>query len=149
MYCKLNYVINLLSTLNQRWHWRRLGNLSLGWISKFMKRGILLALSQSFTLIYMTPRSGFLKKKKMQQYVREIRLRCIKAEWQCNTSMTKYGKYKSDGLWSIKWMRWTVVDEMNEMDYVVLHIIVIFCLNKIWVHPHKMVSISLYYIVLV
>ena len=31
--------------------------------------------------------------------------------------MTKYDKYESDGLWSIKWMRWTVVDEINEIDY--------------------------------
>ena len=23
----------------------------------------------------------------------------------------------SDGLWSIKWMRWTMVDEMNGMDF--------------------------------
>ena len=34
-----------------------------------------------------------------------------------NMSMTKYGKYKNDGLWLIKWMRWIMVDEMNEMDY--------------------------------
>ena len=27
--------------------------------------------------------------------------------------MAKYGKHESDGLWSIKWMRWTMVDEMN------------------------------------
>ena len=39
-----------------------------------------------------------------------------KAEWQCNRSMTKYGKYKSDGLWSIKWMGWTIVDEMNGVE---------------------------------
>ena len=30
-----------------------------------------------------------------------------------NMSMTKYGKDKNDGLWLIKWMRWTMVDEMN------------------------------------
>ena len=23
--------------------------------------------------------------------------------------MTKYGKYESDGLWSAKWMRWTMI----------------------------------------
>ena len=40
-----------------------------------------------------------------------------KAEWQCNMSMTKYGKYESDGLESIKWMRWTMVDEMNGMAF--------------------------------
>ena len=40
-----------------------------------------------------------------------------KAEWQCNMSMTKYWKYQSDGLWSTKWMRWTMVDERNEVDY--------------------------------
>ena len=34
-----------------------------------------------------------------------------------NMSMTKYGKYKNDGLWLIKRMRWIMVDEMNEMDY--------------------------------
>ena len=39
-----------------------------------------------------------------------------KAEWQYNMSMTKYGTYESDGPWSIKWMRWSMVDEMNEMD---------------------------------
>ena len=32
-------------------------------------------------------------------------------------SMTKYGKYESDGLLSTKLMRWTMVDETNEMDY--------------------------------
>ena len=26
-------------------------------------------------------------------------------------NMTKYGKHESDGLWSVKWMRWTMVDE--------------------------------------
>ena len=31
--------------------------------------------------------------------------------------MTNYGKHESDGLWSIKWMRWTMVDEMNEINY--------------------------------
>ena len=31
--------------------------------------------------------------------------------------MTKYGKNKSDGLWSVKWMRLTIVDEMNGMDF--------------------------------
>ena len=40
--------------------------------------------------------------------------------------MTKYGKYKSDRLWSInQWnrlwkmelMRWNMVDEMNDVDY--------------------------------
>ena len=31
--------------------------------------------------------------------------------------MTKYGKYESDGLWSTKWTRWTVVDKMNGMDF--------------------------------
>ena len=31
--------------------------------------------------------------------------------------MTKYGKYESDWLWSMKRMRWTVVNEMNEIDY--------------------------------
>ena len=34
-----------------------------------------------------------------------------------NMSMTKYGKFESDGLWSIKWMTWTMVDEMNGMDF--------------------------------
>ena len=38
-----------------------------------------------------------------------------KAEWQCNMSMTKYSKCESNELWSIKWMRWTMVDELNEM----------------------------------
>ena len=32
-------------------------------------------------------------------------------------SITKYGKYECYGLWSIKWMRCTMVDEMNKMDY--------------------------------
>ena len=40
-----------------------------------------------------------------------------KVEWQCNVSMTKYGRHESDGLWSIRWMKWTMVIEMNEMDY--------------------------------
>ena len=40
-----------------------------------------------------------------------------KAEWQCNMCMTKYSKYESNELWSIKWMRWTMVDELNEMGY--------------------------------
>ena len=40
-----------------------------------------------------------------------------KAEWQCNISMTKYRKYEWNGLWSIKSMRWTMVDEVNETDY--------------------------------
>ena len=47
-----------------------------------------------------------------------------KAEWQCSMSMTKYGmsmtkygKYESDGLWSRKWMRWTMVDKMNGIDF--------------------------------
>ena len=31
--------------------------------------------------------------------------------------MTKYSKYESDGLWSITWMRWTMVDWINEMDF--------------------------------
>ena len=31
--------------------------------------------------------------------------------------MTKYNKYKSDGLWSIKWMRWAMVDDMNMINY--------------------------------
>ena len=31
--------------------------------------------------------------------------------------MTKYGKYESDGLLSTKLMRWTMVDEMNRMDF--------------------------------
>ena len=31
--------------------------------------------------------------------------------------MTKYGKYESDGLEAIKWMRWTMVDEMNGMAF--------------------------------
>ena len=31
--------------------------------------------------------------------------------------MTKYGKYDSDGLWSIKWMSWTLVGEMNGVDF--------------------------------
>ena len=31
--------------------------------------------------------------------------------------MTKYGKYESEGLWSIKEMEWTVVDEINKMKY--------------------------------
>ena len=32
-------------------------------------------------------------------------------------SIAKYGKSEWDGLWSIKWMKWTMVDKMNEMDY--------------------------------
>ena len=32
-------------------------------------------------------------------------------------SMTKYGKYESDGILSTKLMRWTMVDEMNGMDF--------------------------------
>ena len=32
-------------------------------------------------------------------------------------SMTKYGKHESDELWSIKWMRWAIVDEMNGIDF--------------------------------
>ena len=33
--------------------------------------------------------------------------------------MKKYGKFKWEGLYSIKWMRWTtfMVDEMNGMDF--------------------------------
>ena len=39
--------------------------------------------------------------------------------------MTKYGKHESDydqwnkwvGLWSIKWIRWTMINKMDEMDY--------------------------------
>ena len=31
--------------------------------------------------------------------------------------MIKYGKYESHGIWSIKWIRWTAVDEINEMDF--------------------------------
>ena len=38
-------------------------------------------------------------------------------EWQYSISMTKYGKYESDVLWSIKWMRCTLVEEINEMDH--------------------------------
>ena len=30
--------------------------------------------------------------------------------------MTRYGKDESDGLWSIKWMRWIMVDEMSGID---------------------------------
>ena len=30
--------------------------------------------------------------------------------------MTKYGKYESDGLWSIQRKTWAMVDKMNEMD---------------------------------
>ena len=26
-------------------------------------------------------------------------------------------KYATDGLWSIKWLGWTMVDEMNEIDH--------------------------------
>ena len=33
-----------------------------------------------------------------------------------NKSMTKYGKYESDGLWPVKKMGWTTVDEMNGID---------------------------------
>ena len=40
-----------------------------------------------------------------------------KAERQCSMSMTKYGTCEEDGIWSIKWMRCTMVDEINEMDY--------------------------------
>ena len=29
--------------------------------------------------------------------------------------MPKYGKHESDGVWSIKWMRSTMVDEMIEI----------------------------------
>ena len=32
-------------------------------------------------------------------------------------SMTKYGKYESNRLWSIKCVRWTMVDEVNGMNY--------------------------------
>lgn len=32
-------------------------------------------------------------------------------------SLTKYSKYERDGLWSRKWMGWTVVDKMNEENY--------------------------------
>ena len=32
-------------------------------------------------------------------------------------SMTKYGKYESDGLGSRKYMKWTMVDEMNGIDF--------------------------------
>ena len=32
-------------------------------------------------------------------------------------SMTKYGKYESNRLWSTKWMRWTMVDEVKGMNY--------------------------------
>ena len=32
--------------------------------------------------------------------------------------MTKYGKYESDGLWSIQRKTWAMVDEMNGMDLV-------------------------------
>ena len=32
-------------------------------------------------------------------------------------NMTKYGKHESDELWSIKWMRWAIVDEMNGIDF--------------------------------
>ena len=38
-------------------------------------------------------------------------------EWQWNMSMTRSGKYEKDGLWSIKWMRWTIVDKMNGLDF--------------------------------
>ena len=31
--------------------------------------------------------------------------------------MTEYGKYESGGLWSIQWMRWTMVDEINWMEF--------------------------------
>ena len=31
--------------------------------------------------------------------------------------MIKYGRYESNGLWLIKWMRWTMVDEMIGMDF--------------------------------
>ena len=31
--------------------------------------------------------------------------------------MTKYGKYESDGLGSRKYMKWTMVDEMNGIDF--------------------------------
>ena len=40
-----------------------------------------------------------------------------KIEWQCSMSMTKYAKYEEDELWSIKWMRCTMADKINEMDY--------------------------------
>ena len=32
--------------------------------------------------------------------------------------MIKYGKYGSDGLWSINWMRRAMVDEMNGTELV-------------------------------
>ena len=38
-----------------------------------------------------------------------------KAQWKCKYG--KYGKYENDGLWSIKWMRWTIADEMNGIDF--------------------------------
>ena len=28
-----------------------------------------------------------------------------------------YGKGEWEGLWSIKWLKWTMVDKLNEMDY--------------------------------
>ena len=51
-------------------------------------------------------------------YVGGIRLWCIsphKAAWHYSMSMTKYGKHESNGLQSIKRMRWEMVDQMNEM----------------------------------
>ena len=30
-------------------------------------------------------------------------------------SKARYGKYGSDGLWSIKWIKWTMVYENSEM----------------------------------
>ena len=58
-------------------------------------------------------------------YVCEIRLifkqkscfliyRESKAEWQCKISIAKH---ESDGLWSIKWKWWTMINKMKVMDY--------------------------------
>ena len=31
--------------------------------------------------------------------------------------MTRYGKYENDGLWLVKWMRWTMVDQIDGIDF--------------------------------
>ena len=34
------------------------------------------------------------------------------------SGMIIYAKYERDWIWSIKWMEWTVVNGMNEIEYV-------------------------------
>ena len=37
--------------------------------------------------------------------------------------MTKYGKYESDGLWSAKWRRWTMIYDIWYMKWMGLTLV--------------------------